>query len=356
MPYIGKHSPLADSDWLRERYIDQRAGMLAIAAEVGCSEGAVRQALARHEIQVRRGRRQRILADLTAEQALALIREHGLRRAARELGVVEATFNSALGQLGIFEEARQVAAARERWPQILRDKEALKAAYRRYSLDEIGRMHGCARGTVVVALRKHGIPVRAQGAPPPDRPLTNNPNLIAGPGERQCLNPPCLHRPKQRGLCRRCWHRYEQGYLPGVTLLAPYDMRRGKDRPRCDHPGCAKLARRRGRCQDHPLPPGTPFTGRAADAMRAYNDARADAMRAYNQVRRDAAAAATVEAAQRALADYYCPPEHHAVLRARVEHPTASLADLAGILGVSKDAYAGRLRRALTDARETISA
>jgi DNA-directed RNA polymerase specialized sigma24 family protein len=331
-----RYPQLADGEWLRQRYAEQGASLHAIAAEVGCIEAAVRQALARHDIPIRPGVRKRVLADLTAERAVSLVREYGLVGAARELGVNRATFAAMLGNLGVAREAHGIAADRPRptGPRIAWDREALADLYRRHTLREIGAMKGCGRDAVKSALAAYGIPVRPAAVPPPDRPLSQNPAMLAQPGEAACVNPACRHRAAQRGLCKRCQKRRERGNLPGVEPLPPWEVRR-RDKPRCDYPGCAKVARRRGRCSEHLLPPPP------QEAPPVFLSA--------NAARTLGAAAETVEAARHALPT--AEPKYRDVLRARVEHPDASLADLALVLGISKDAYAARLRRALAEHR-----
>lgn len=337
-----RYPQLGDAEWLRRRYIEQGASLLTIRAEVGCTEAAVRQALARHDIPIRPGVRRRTLADLTVEQALSLVREHGFGGAAGALGVDRATLTAMLGNLGVAREAREVAAARPRvrgrglW--VGWDREDLADLYRRHTLREIGAMKGCSPDTVRTALVAHGIPTRPTSARPPDRPLLQNPKLLARPGEAECLNPPCRHRVKQRGLCGRCWRRHEQGKLPGVEPL-PIGEARRHGKPCCDYPGgCVKVARRHGRCPEHRLP-RPPRQQRNPTGLLSANDTR-----------KVSAAAETVEAARRALP--YTKPEYRDILRARVERPDASLADLARVLGISKDAYAAKLRRALIEHRQ----
>jgi len=69
---------------------------------------------------------------------------------------------------------------------------------------------------------------------------------------------------------------------------------------------------------------------------------------AANRARTDAATGRTVAAAQ-AILDSETPlsPKYRAVLEARVADPWATLAELAAGVGLSKDAYAACLRRAL---------
>lgn len=70
-----------------------------------------------------------------------------------------------------------------------------------------------------------------------------------------------------------------------------------------------------------------------------------------NHQRAAAAAEQMVARAREALADPDCPPEYRDVLAARVKHPNATLAGLAARCGLTKDAYASRLRRAVTGSR-----
>ncbi|MEU3452214.1 Helicase associated domain protein [Micromonospora sp. NPDC006766] len=72
-----------------------------------------------------------------------------------------------------------------------------------------------------------------------------------------------------------------------------------------------------------------------------------------NAARTQAAAGRTAEQARAALAASTCRAEDEQVLRVRVEHPAASLRELAAMLGMTKDAYGAALRRALAGADRT---
>lgn len=76
-----------------------------------------------------------------------------------------------------------------------------------------------------------------------------------------------------------------------------------------------------------------------------------DNLHRANVRRRDEAAAWTVDAAARVLAAGPRLPQHRPVLLLRVEHPGASLAELAVLAGMSKDRYAAQLRRAVSPPR-----
>jgi hypothetical protein len=81
---------------------------------------------------------------------------------------------------------------------------------------------------------------------------------------------------------------------------------------------------------------------------------------AHNNRRTGRAPRRTVAAARAALANppVYGWSDHDTtirVLRARVDHPQASLAELADRVGMTKDAYAGRLRRTLAAHRDVTS-
>ena len=71
-----------------------------------------------------------------------------------------------------------------------------------------------------------------------------------------------------------------------------------------------------------------------------------------NRARHDAATAAIVEAARRSLASSDpIGDRSREALQARVDHPHATLGQLADILGITKDQAAGRLRRGLEGSR-----
>lgn len=52
-----EYSQLQDAEWLRAQYVDAGASLNMLASEVGCSNTAVRAALARHGIPTRAGGR-----------------------------------------------------------------------------------------------------------------------------------------------------------------------------------------------------------------------------------------------------------------------------------------------------------
>jgi hypothetical protein len=75
-------------------------------------------------------------------------------------------------------------------------------------------------------------------------------------------------------------------------------------------------------------------------------------LRGANAHRAAAGAAAQVQQAYLALRRA-TDPGVIAVLRARIDHPDESLGQLGARLGITKDAYAGRLRRAIDEPAST---
>lgn len=166
---------LRDPEWLRRRYVDDGASTRVIANEIGCSMRGVLGALARYQIPVRRSGPRRALADLTADEALKLAREHGMSGAARELGVAPGTFDFAVAALGIAAEANVAARAYRSqvmprewwWPRELCDPRVLADLYDRTSAVQIADMLQVHRTTVTAALEAHGIRRRRGNERPP---------------------------------------------------------------------------------------------------------------------------------------------------------------------------------------------
>ncbi|MDP7703228.1 hypothetical protein [Mycobacterium sp. TY815] len=101
-----------------------------------------------------------------------------------------------------------------------------------------------------------------------------------------------------------------------------------------------------------------------APAPRWINPTCIEALHANNRVRTEHAALHTVVAARKALRvmrKWAGHPKtrkpagmfgrYHRALTARVEHPDASLAEIAARLGLRKDQYSARLRRAIAYAQ-----
>jgi hypothetical protein len=342
-----RYPQLADQQWLRHAYLDQHLSLLQIAAHIGCTQASVRMALVRYEIPIRAAYRSAVLDGLPVDRAIDLVREHGLRGAATALGVDYVTFTAHLNKLRILGRARELAherierlrAEKAHWPAQLHDRDWLHDRYQRASARAIAETLHVSPDTVFEALDRHGIPRR------PERqraPLAHLRRAPAQPGELVCLFPECVAAANARGMCGGHLRRWQRGQLPdGIEPLPSGYQRRltlgTTDRGDCAHEGCRRTPRHRGYCDGHrdEAPPG-------------YNR---DPLHSANAERNQQAAAETVHAARVRLTTA-TDPERRAVLTARIEHPDATLAELAVLLGVSKDAYAARLRRALADIRE----
>lgn len=161
---------LQDRQFLWERYAERRQSIAAIAEELGCSPGAVRLALHRQGIPVR---------DLGAPRIEQLYDPAWLRRARSEgtvpdialrLGCSEATVRWALWRSGI-----PAGQGRPSRPPELDDVAYLLYHYvrQRRTAAAIAAELGCARQTVLNALRRHGLAVRpaAIGGPTATLPL-----------------------------------------------------------------------------------------------------------------------------------------------------------------------------------------
>lgn len=73
-----------------------------------------------------------------------------------------------------------------------------------------------------------------------------------------------------------------------------------------------------------------------------------DRLRRANETRRAEGAKRAIRGATAVLNRAYVVPAHlAAAARLRVEHPNATLAELAELAGVTRNAYAARLRRAI---------
>ena len=160
-----KVAKLGDGAWLRQRYVIEGASISAIAAELGCAIASVRSALAAEAISVRASGPQRKLIGLQADEAVALVRQHGITGAARSLKVTKETFRAAVGWLGVLDEVREASWQDERerraagvnWPALLHDRAALARAYETKTVRQIAVELGVARSVVSKALRSQGI-------------------------------------------------------------------------------------------------------------------------------------------------------------------------------------------------------
>ena len=152
---------LADSDWLRQQ-LGARRPLASIAAEVGCSESAVRAAATRHGIAERRRpsdqRQFPPLHDAAWLHQQYVQAGRSSTEIAAQLGCSPNAVLRALHDHGV-----PVRSIRRRFPQ-LHDRAWLRRCYvhegRRPSA--IAKDLGCHRGTVVKALHRSRITLRAQ--------------------------------------------------------------------------------------------------------------------------------------------------------------------------------------------------
>src|SRR4051812_37571505 len=157
---------LGDPAWLRQRYLVEGASIAVIAAELACAVASVRSALAAAAIPTRPSGPQRKLSGLQRDEAVQLVRQHGITGAARRLGVTTETFRAAVGWLGARDEVRRASRDHERerraagldWPPLLHDREALADAYAGRTIAQLATELGVARSVVNKALKRNAIP------------------------------------------------------------------------------------------------------------------------------------------------------------------------------------------------------
>jgi DNA-directed RNA polymerase specialized sigma24 family protein len=149
---------LGDGEWLRQRYGDERMSIVAVANELGCSPGAVRRALHRHDIDVRPYGAPRIDQLYDVAWLRRARKRFTPAQMADRLGCSEVTVRSALWRSGI-PPGRGTPAR----PPELDDAAYLLAEYvhARRSARSIATELGCAPATVLNALRRQGIAVRS---------------------------------------------------------------------------------------------------------------------------------------------------------------------------------------------------
>lgn len=143
---------------------------------------------------------------------------------------------------------------------------------------------------------------------------------------RRCTTPGCDRPHRARGLCYRCYRIAERnGTLPPRS-----------PRPdRCITEGCTQAPDWGDMCVEH-----------RAQWRPSERTEDVRPIDAPLHGRTKGAAPRQVERAREALRTA-TDPEVIAILRARVDMPTATMATIAATLGLSRDAYWGRLRRAL---------
>jgi hypothetical protein len=164
---------LGDPAWLRKRYLVEGASIAVIAAELACAVASVRSALAAAAIPTRPSGPQRKLSGLQRDEAVQLVRQHGITGAARRLSVTTETFRAAMGWLGARDEVRRASRDHERerraagldWPPLLHDRDALADAYAGRTIAQLATELGVARSVV----NKAAPPVRRRSAEGPQK-------------------------------------------------------------------------------------------------------------------------------------------------------------------------------------------
>jgi DNA-binding phage protein len=305
---------LDDAEWLREQYVTLRRSSMQIASEVGVTAASVARALRRHGITVRPGVVAPALAAFTNRQVRTVLAATGsVRKAAAALGVVEVTLRTDMDRRGIDLPRREVVPAWTREPRLL-DREWLRrqTVEAEMSAVAVAAVLGCPRHWVDQARTHWGIKGRRGGSVGPSAAVR---------------------------LTDRAWL-WEQYVVRGRTLAsiaAGVGVSAETVARRVRGHGMIVTDRRIG----SPVKPALPARAGSRRRLSA-------AIQESNAGRVVAAAGRGVEEAVGRLRDPCgLTPVAVRVLRARVDHPTASLAQIAGTLGMTKDAYAAALRRAL---------
>jgi DivIVA domain-containing protein len=151
---------LDDPESLRRAYVDEGLSLSTIAEEAGCSDATVRRVLLRLGIEIRRSGPVPIKELRDVGWLRARVEEGStVKELADFLGCAESSVRSSLHWAGI-----DLATARQR-PAALRDPEFLARAYvtERRSVRSIAEELGCNKDAVLLALRTHGLPIRARG-------------------------------------------------------------------------------------------------------------------------------------------------------------------------------------------------
>ena len=155
---------LEDRAVLERLYWTEGRSIRALAADLGCSRNAVRAALERHAIEIR-SRSQLRPPQLDDREWLRQAyhrQRRSARSIARELNCSDGMVLAALHRLDIPTRPR-----RPRPSPLLADREFLEQRYwgERVSIAGIAKELACSPGAVRSAMLRHGIEVRAVGAP-----------------------------------------------------------------------------------------------------------------------------------------------------------------------------------------------
>jgi hypothetical protein len=159
--------------YLRREYVEGHRSSAQLAAEVGCTHKTVLRHLARHGLPVRgKGQRGAKFFELRSARFLRTryVEERATMSAiAAEVGCSRSCVSAALAAAGIGKVTAD--AARRLTAEYLRAGYAIDG---RSTVDLAAEL-GCGPSTVARALRRHGIPVRSRGG-------SGGPGGPGGPG------------------------------------------------------------------------------------------------------------------------------------------------------------------------------
>ncbi len=147
-PTRRRYPQLGDRDWLTTRYVERRDPVDQIAAELGCSPGAVLLAVHREGLQrPRRPRRHRRFTQLD-DAAWLRSRLRGQRWRTIDIA---ADVGCGVGAVRRAIHAHGLRQLRPRFA-LLQDRDWLETQYPHRTAGDIARELGCAKGSVVTAL------------------------------------------------------------------------------------------------------------------------------------------------------------------------------------------------------------
>jgi hypothetical protein len=169
--YAARHFPqLRDHRWLRRRYLNEAKSATEIAAEVGCGSGTVLRALHRAGIEVRSGPNARTypqLHDVVWLRRRAVDEGATTAQLVAEIGCSRTSVHRALHGAGIDISERTST----RYPY-LHNRVWLRRAFvtEQLTIAQIADQLGCQKRTVRDALRRGGISVHPSPPPQDDAP------------------------------------------------------------------------------------------------------------------------------------------------------------------------------------------
>lgn len=162
---------LRDAEWLRIRYVDQRASRRDIAAQLGVAPSTVGEWLSRHGIEARDSGKARaaVAAAVRPEELndIDWLRERyyaegmSLEGIAEKVGVAPSTVRAALDRHGLRTRT-----------DLLRDKTWIAFQVGATSAPEVAEAIGTTASTVYRWMRRHGLPSSGVSATVPDMTIT----------------------------------------------------------------------------------------------------------------------------------------------------------------------------------------